>query len=179
MTINGGALYTNDPDVTLSVIAPSWADCASGRERRRLPRRQDASRSRSTIRWHLAESGPERLPKTVYLRFGNDGSELHRRHHPRPDQADRRSATVARRCRRDQRRRRTAAAAHERRPTACDIRAKDATSGVAKVQFARNKRHPSALRKFARISRYKGDQRAEVRAGEGPGRQLQPLASIR
>ena len=71
MTINGGALYTNDPDVTLSVIAPtgprrceSQTTAASGAAR--------TFRSRSTIRWRLAESGSERLPKTVYLRFGNE-----------------------------------------------------------------------------------------------------------
>ena len=37
------------------------------------------------------------------------------------------------------------------------IGAKDATSGVAKVQFAaRSKRHPSQLRRFARVSSFKG-----------------------
>ena len=66
------------------------------------------------------------------------------------------SATVdGDRCRRDQRGRRG-----DRRSQAptyrVRVRAKDATSGVAKVQFARSKRHPSALAKFERINRYKG-----------------------
>ena len=50
------------------------------------------------------------------------------------------------------------------------IRAKDATSGVAKVQFARNKQSPSSLRKFARTTRYKAARapkylRVQDRAG--------------
>ena len=36
------------------------------------------------------------------------------------------------------------------------LRAKDQTSGVAKVQFATSKRKPGVLRKFERVSRYKG-----------------------
>jgi hypothetical protein len=55
------------------------------------------------------------------------------------------------------------------------VRAKNATSGVAKVQFAvRKKRHPSALRKFARTSRYRGSRppkfvRVRDRAGNYSG----------
>ena len=50
------------------------------------------------------------------------------------------------------------------------VRAKDANSGVAKVQFARSKRHPSALAKLERINRYKGTRapkyvRVKDRAG--------------
>ena len=154
MTINDGAQYTNDPDVTLSVIAPSWANSlrvandGGFRAAKTFPVKEDDPLA-------SAESGPERLPKTVYLRFGNERAELHRRHHPRPDQADRQlGGRRRRRCRSQQRRRRTAAAAET--PTyRVRIRAKDATSGVAKVQFARNKQHPSSLRKFARTTRYK------------------------
>jgi hypothetical protein len=48
-------------------------------------------------------------------------------------------------------------AASKRRTYRMRISARDATSGVAKVQFAeRSKRHPSAPRKFTRMSRYKG-----------------------
>jgi hypothetical protein len=60
MTINDGALYTNDPEVTLSIDAPRGVSSlrvsndGGFRAARTFP-------LRSTIRWHLAESGPERL----------------------------------------------------------------------------------------------------------------------
>ena len=154
MTINGGALYTNDPDVTLSVIAPNWA--------KTLRVANDggflAAKTfpvRSMIRWRLAESGPERLPKTVYLRFGNDAQNftddiILDQTEPTVSSAtlapasSRASAAVA------------SATASRARTYLVRLRAKDQTSGVAKLQFANNRRRPSALRKFERNSRYKG-----------------------
>lgn len=155
MTINNGALYTNDPDVTLCVIPPSWAsslrvanDGGFGAAKT-LP-------VRSTIRWRLAESGRERLPKTVYLRFGNDTQTF-------TDDIilDQTNPTVASATLTRPRATSSAAvvatAASRSRTFGVRVGAKDATSGVAKVQFAvRSKRHPSTLRKFKRISRYKG-----------------------
>jgi hypothetical protein len=71
MTIDDGAQYTSDPEVTLSVIRPSWADSirvdnAGASAIRRRPRLGPKSP------WKLASSGPERLPKTVYIRFGTE-----------------------------------------------------------------------------------------------------------
>ena len=68
ISINGGDQYTNDPDVTLNVV---WPTCAAS-----LTIANDGGFSGSssvpiaaTVPWTLNSSGPERLPKTVYLRF--------------------------------------------------------------------------------------------------------------
>jgi hypothetical protein len=169
MTINGGAQFTNDPDVTLSVIAPSWAN--------RLRVANDGGfRDAHTfavkhkIRWHLAESGPERLPKTVYLRFGSDAQNftddiILDQTNPMVKSATVDGATAASASTT------IAATAAAERPTyRVRVRAKDAISGVAKVQFAHSKRHPSALAKLERINRYKGTRppkyvRVKDRAG--------------
>jgi hypothetical protein len=154
MTINGGALYTNDPDVTLSVVAPDWADSLRIANDGGFRAAQTFGVKR-TIRWRLAESGRERLPKTVYLRFGSDAQTFTDDIILDQTKPTVRSATVG-----------TGGATTSEAVTAIAskartyrvrVRAKDATSGVAKVQFAvRSKRHPSALRKFKRISRYTG-----------------------
>ena len=69
LSINGGEAYTNSPDVTLDVI---WPICTAdvqvandGGFRSAQSRPVSAS-----IPWRLSTSGSERLPKTVYLRFG-------------------------------------------------------------------------------------------------------------
>jgi hypothetical protein len=68
VTINHGAIYTNDPHVTLSPVWPAFtktilvsndggfADSSSLKVGKDVP-------------WTLQTSGPERLPKTVYVRF--------------------------------------------------------------------------------------------------------------
>jgi hypothetical protein len=154
MTINGGDVYTNDPHVKLSVVAPAWAswlrvDNDGGFQTAK------SFAAKKTIRWHLTESGRERLPKTVYLRFGSSSQTYTDDIILDQTKPTVRSATVGSGGA-------TASAAvmataSKARTYRVRVRAKDATSGVAKVQFAvRSKRHPSALRKFKRISRYNG-----------------------
>ena len=155
--------------MTLSVIAPSGVDSlrvandGGFRGAKTFP-------AKKTIHWRLAESGPERLPKTVYLRFGREAQNftddiILDQTKPTVSSAAvddagaaARSAAVAQ------------AAAAETQTYRVRIRAKDATSGLAKVQFARNKKHPSSLRKFARTTRYKATRapkylRVQDRAG--------------
>jgi hypothetical protein len=170
MTINDGALYTNDPDVTLSIVAPKGvgslrvSNDGGFRAATTFP-------VRSTIRWHLAESGPERLPKTVYLRFGNDAQTFTDDIILDQTKPTISGATVDRGGAVPRTAAMAQAAASGSRTYHVRVRAKDATSGVAKVQFAgRSKRHPSALRKFARVSSYKGTRapnyvRVQDRAG--------------
>jgi hypothetical protein len=156
MTIDDGALYTNDPHVELSVVAPSWAHSL------RVSNDGGFGAAKTfpvtkTIAWRLAESGQERLPKTVYLRFGNDSQTFTDDIILDQTKPVVSAATVG------GTRAGTANVASALATTASfrtyrvRIRAKDATSGVAKVQFAgRSKRHPSPLRKFARVTRYNG-----------------------
>ena len=68
VTINDGAQYTRDPNVTLGVKAPpnSNAFLVSNDGGFLAPATFPAA---ATIKWKLDSSGPERLPKTVYLRF--------------------------------------------------------------------------------------------------------------
>ena len=133
MTINGGALYTNDPDVTLSVIAPSWANSLRVANDGGF-RAAKAFPVANTIRWHLAESGPERLPKTVYLRFGNEAQNFTDDIILDQTKPTVTSATVARRA--ASRAPPSSAAASRSRPTACES-APRTDVGRRKVQFAR------------------------------------------
>ncbi|ADB51745.1 putative Ig domain-containing protein [Conexibacter woesei] len=81
VSVNDGAIATNDPNVTISLVWPRLADTAlisndggfgaagSTRELGLVAR----------VPWRLASSGPERLPKIVYLRFrgGESGRETY------------------------------------------------------------------------------------------------------
>ena len=169
MTINGGALYTNDPDVRLSVIAPSWANSLRVANDGGFGAAKTFAVTKA-IRWRLAESGRERLPKTVYLRFGSDAQTFTDDIILDQTKPTVSSATVGSGGATSSSAAVTATAASKRRTYRVRVRAKDATSGVAKVQFAvRSKRHPSALRKFKRISRYKGAAPKYVRVRDRAG----------
>lgn len=71
ISINGGATYTNSRRVTLSVV---WPTCTTTFELANdggFTRAQRQPTAQKVV-WRLASSGPERLPKTVYLRFGSE-----------------------------------------------------------------------------------------------------------
>jgi len=70
VSINGGATYTNSRNVVLDVIWPTCTatvSVANDGGFRAVETRSVAAE----IPWVLSTSGPERLPKTVYLRFGS------------------------------------------------------------------------------------------------------------
>ena len=125
----------------------------------------------TSIRWHLTESGPERLPKTVYLRFGNEAQNFTDDIILDQTKPTVSSAAVVDTGATTPSSAAVAQAAVAKTPTyRVRIRAKDATSGVAALQFARNKKHPSSQLKFARTVRYKASSapkyvRVKDRAG--------------
>jgi hypothetical protein len=154
MTINGEAQYTNDAHVGLSVIAPSWASTMKiSNDGGFLASREQGIAAR--VPWTLRSSGLERLPKTVYVRFGSSTQTytddiILDQTKPTVTAASFAGSGATTRAS-------AQTAASKRRTYRMRISARDATSGVAKVQFAeRSKRHPSAPRKFTRMSRYKG-----------------------
>ena len=68
VSINKGAQYTNKPDVTLTVVSPGGTSglliANDGGFAGALPMAVSKE-----VAWKLDSSGPERLPKTVYVRF--------------------------------------------------------------------------------------------------------------
>jgi hypothetical protein len=70
ISINGGAVYTNNPNVVLSVGWPFDTDSARVSNDGGFANAQlfDAA---PTFPWVLQTSGEERLPKTVYIRYGD------------------------------------------------------------------------------------------------------------
>lgn len=69
-SINRGEDYTNSVDVTLDVI---WPLCTTSVQLANDGgfRSAQSRGVAASIPWRLSTSGPERLPKTVYLRFGS------------------------------------------------------------------------------------------------------------
>jgi hypothetical protein len=78
ITVDEGAVYTNDPNVKITVAAPEFATRLlisndggfAGADALSIP-----ESDRATYDWKLVSSGPERLPKTVYVRFSRPASE--------------------------------------------------------------------------------------------------------
>lgn len=157
VTVNNGAQYTNDPDVTLTANFPApttnllVSNDGGFLAARTLPVQRETE-------WRLDSSGPERLPKLVYVRFllGPIVSETYiddiilDERPPVVNQAAvvPAAATPAR------------ASVARLRTWRLRLRATDSNSGVSKVQVTAVKRRPGRLIKYKR--------KLSVRAGARP-----------
>jgi PKD domain/NHL repeat len=141
VSINNGAQYTRDPNVTLTVKAPATASAflVSNDGGFFAPATFPAA---PTIKWKLDSSGPERLPKTVYLRFqlgpivsDNFTDDIILDEIPPVVQSASLASAASTR----------AASAARANTYTVKVKAKDSNSGVAKVQVTANKRKPGKL----------------------------------
>lgn len=133
VSINDGARFTNSPHVTLKLRWPPFSDS--------LIVANDGGFAGSTqmpvaetIPWTLDSSGAERLPKTVYVRFSGGSDATFQDDIILDETAPRISLARVR----------------GRRLT---VRAGDATSGVAMLQLARDRRRPARPVAFRRALR--------------------------
>jgi dipeptidyl aminopeptidase/acylaminoacyl peptidase len=143
VSIDDGAQFTNDPLVSIHAVWPRLADTM-------LISNDGGFTSPGVFpvaaetAWTLDSSGPERLPKTVYVRFtgGDSGPETYQDDiildQTRPHVA---SASARPRSSRA-------------RTYRLSISARDATSGLAKMQVTSTKRKPGKLLKFKRRSTF-------------------------
>ena len=141
VSINGGAQYTNDPDVRVTVRWPALAShLAVSNDGGFSPNKVLAVAPE--IAWRLDSSGPERLPKTIYVRFagGRSGAETYQ-DDIILDQTPPRvlSATVAAPA---------AASAAAARKLRLRLRARDNVSGVARMQITQNRRKPGKVLRY-------------------------------
>ena len=141
ISINSGAQFTKDPKVKLLVKAPATATSVlvSNDGGFLAPSTFPVS---SSIDWKLDSSGPERLPKTVYVRFmlGPIISETYTDdiildEIPPVVQSASLSAPSSGK----------AAGAAALKTYSLKVKAKDTNSGVSKIQATANKRKPGKL----------------------------------
>jgi hypothetical protein len=138
VSIDAGAQFTNDPNVTLSVRWPAFATSLlianDGGFTDAVTVPVDAS-----IPWTLDSSGPERLPKTIYVRFqgGESGPETYQ------DDIilDQTPPTI-------DGVRAAARGSGDARSYQLRIRASDELSGVAQMQITNNTAEPGDLVPF-------------------------------
>lgn len=146
VSINGGDQYTNDPNVQLKLVWPASSTLARIANDGGFGDAQNRPLA-GTIDWRLSPSGPERLPKTVYVRFrgfGNDAQTftddiILDQTAPRITRA-----TVARR-----------GTVRGTRSYAISLRGTDRTSGVASFQMTTNHSKPGGHRPFDRSFTYR------------------------
>jgi hypothetical protein len=165
MTVNNGAQYTNDPNVTLNAVFPSTITSilASNDGGFLVPASFAPAKE---IKWKLDSSGPERLPKTVYMRFltGVFTSETYTddiildETPPKVSSASVASATSS------------AARAAKTKKYTLKLKASDSNSGVAGVQITANKKKAGKLLKYkTKLSVKASSSKLYVRAKDKAG----------
>jgi DNA-binding beta-propeller fold protein YncE len=157
VTINGGQPYTNDPEVELQVSGLSGStyevDISNDGGFAHPERR--AVTPDGHFRWRLASTGPERLPKTVYVR-------------PVYEEARYLGITVNDDIVLDETVPVVVAAAADRRTL--HVSARDRASGVKQLQVASDRRRPGEWRRFVKRSSFKANGRQLfVRVRDGAG----------
>jgi DNA-binding beta-propeller fold protein YncE len=162
LSINGGALYTNDPSVEVRVTEPDWRP--SSFRIANLPSWDGVAPTRATGQsavypWRLDTSaGPVRSVKHVWLRFTGDGVHS--------------GGIVSDDIILDQTPPQVVSASLKRwgTRTLVTLKARDDRSGVQRVQVTRNRREPGRTRKFARVLLVPGAPRKlYVRVRDGAG----------
>ncbi len=147
VSIDGGAQFTNDPEVDVGVVWPWNATLLTiSNDGGFVP--SSILSVAPTVHWTLDSSGPERLPKTIYVRFsgGASGNETYQDDiilDQIPPTIG--PATIA--------------------PVLgggfdLSLRAKDNVSGVARMQVAGNRHHPGAWRNFKPLTRLSGNRKS-------------------
>jgi hypothetical protein len=144
VSINNGAQYTRTPDVTVTANFPSSITSMLFSNDGGFFAPATFAPARET-KWKLDSSGPERLPKIVYVRFltGPLTSETHTDDiilDETPPTVQTASLLGARTS--------TVATAAKARTYTLKLKASDSNSGVAGVQITANKRKPGKLLKY-------------------------------
>lgn len=171
VTINDGAQFTNKPDVTVTSTFPSFTTGLLFSNDGGFGKAQTFAAKKETP-WKLDSSGPERLPKTLYVRFltGSIASTSFQddiildETPPKVDEAeidavggDGTPATVE-------------AAKAKLRKYKVKMKATDKTSGVSKVQVTANKKKPGKALKYKKRFVVKSAKRPKwVRARDRAG----------
>jgi hypothetical protein len=147
VTINNGAQFTNKPAVTVTSTFPTFTTSLLFSNDGGFGKAQTFPAKKDTA-WVLDSSGPERLPKTIYVRFLNGlvPGETHQDDiildeiPPKVDQAVVVPPAAAP----------AAATAAKLRTYKIKIKARDSNSGVAVVQITANKKKPGKALKYKR-----------------------------
>ena len=137
VSIENGARFTNDPDVSVDLVWPPFATT--------FLMSNDGGFAGATpqpvedqVPWQLDSSGSERLPKTIYVRFQGLGSNETYQDDIILDETAPRLLS--------------ARLEHPRRRTIrLRLRARDNVSGLSKMQLARNRRLPRHATRYRRV----------------------------
>jgi PKD repeat protein len=145
VTINNGAQYTNTPNVTLNVAAPPTITQLLVSNDGGFLAATPFAPAR-TLTWKLDSSGPERLPKIVYLRFLSGATTSPNYTDDiildeRPPVVNSASVVGAPPAA-------SGATASKLKTYKVKVKAKDSNSGVGFVQVTANKRKPGKLIKY-------------------------------
>ena len=163
VSINDGAQFTNDPDVTIHSVWPGFAADMLFSNDGGFKLAQRFSVAEKTA-WKLDSSGPERLPKTVYVRFlgGLQTSETYTDDiilDETPPKLT--SATLAGPA--------PAARAAAARKVTLKLKASDNVSGVGGVQVTANKRRPGKVLRFKKSLKVVSAAKLHVRVRDRAG----------
>ena len=163
VSINDGAQFTNDPDVIVFAVWPGFASDALVSNDGGFKKAVSFPVA-ERIPWTLDSSGPERLPKTIYVRFtaGTQVSETYQ-DDIILDQTPPKLLSAALSSRG------SAALAAAAPTVTLKLKATDNVSGVGGVQVTRNKRKPGKVLKFKKSLKVKSAPTLYVRVRDKAG----------